>query len=243
MWLEGNLDNTVSERGPVSIHQPHNLKIHKGHFVCVGFQKVTFRKHFSIIGARSARAEKGQLYSKLSPRPLNAYVVPTLPCFYTMKLDNVGSITPRPSPYPQGRLFVSQSSRFLLVCKSRQEGQKTQWLFDRLKNRQLFYLKAPQRIRTFEFYTLFCWNGVSYYSDLQAHSTRPVQVTHFLQVFNFLFFFRRFLVSEPRSNTIQVYFWGANILKVSFSGTHQQLETIFQMSQLVAIKLKSHGKE
>lgn len=161
---------------------------------------------------RSARTEeKGQLYSKLSSRPLAAYVVLTLPCFYTMKLDNVGSITPRPSPYPQGHLFVSQSSRFLLVWKSRQKGQKTQWILDRLKNRQVFYLKAPWRIRTFEFYTLFCWNEVSYYPDLQAHATRPVQVTHFLQVF--IFFFNVFLVSDPRRNTIQVYFWGANILK------------------------------
>lgn len=189
------------------------------------------------------REGTGQLYSKLSSRPLAAYIVPTLPCFYTMKLDNVGSITPRPSPYPQGHLFVSQSSRFLLVWKSRQKGQKTQWLFDRLKNRQVFYLKAPWRIRTFEFYALFCWNGVSYYPNLQAHATRPVQVTHFLQVFNFLFFFNvfQFLNHEGipfRCISEELIFW-----KVSFSGTHQQPETIFQMSQLVAIKLKPHGKE
>lgn len=191
---------------------------------------------------RSARTEeKGKLYSKLSSRPLAAYVVPTLPCFYTMKLDNVGSITPRPSPYPQGHLFVSQSSRFLLVWKNRQKGQKTQWLLDRLKNRQVFYLKAPWRIRTFEFYTLFCWNGVSYYPDLQAHATRPVQVTHFLQVFNFFFNVFWFLIHEGtpfRCISEELIFW-----KVSLSGTHQQLETIFQTSQLVAIKPKLHGKE
>lgn len=192
---------------------------------------------------RSARTEeKGQLYSKLSSRPLAAYVVPTLPCFYTMKLDNVGSITPRPSPYPQGHLFVSQSSRFLLVWKSRQKEQKTQWILDRLKNRQVFYLKAPWRIRTFEFYTLFCWNEVSYYPDLQAHATRPVQVTHFLQVFIFFFsMFFWFLIHEgipSRCISEELIFW-----KVSLSGTHQQLETIFQMSQLVVIKPKLHGKE
>lgn len=191
--------------------------IHKGHFVCVGLQNVTFRKHFSIIGARSARAEeKGQLYSKLSSRPLAAYIVPTQPWFYTMKLDNVGSITPRPSPYPQGRLFVSQSSRFLLVWKSRQEGQKTQWLFDRLKNRQLFYLKAPQRMRTFEFYTLFCWNGVSYYR-ICKHMPRDLFKPLISYKFSIFFFlFNVFLVSEPRRNTIQVYFWEANILKGLF---------------------------
>lgn len=124
-------------------------------------------KHFSTTGLRRRD-------NSIPNCHLAACVVPTQPCFYTRKLNNVGSITPCPSPYPQGRLFVSQSSRFLLVWKSRQEGQKTQWLFDRLKNRQLFYLKAPRRIKTSEFYTLLCWNGVRYYPDLQAHATRPV---------------------------------------------------------------------
>lgn len=46
--LEANLGNTG--RDPVSIHQPHDLKIvHNGHFMCVGFHHVALQEtHTSV---------------------------------------------------------------------------------------------------------------------------------------------------------------------------------------------------